>query len=55
VDGGDAAAFELICYDCGDDPCLDFSEIPSRLQLLRGPRTMEAAWAAFEKHLGLPR
>ncbi len=47
--------FELICYDCGDDPALDYQEVPSRLRQLRGPRTMETAWTAYERHIGLAR
>ena len=45
--------FELICFDCGDNPCLDYSEVSPRLQRIRGPRTMDTAWAAYEQHLGL--
>ena len=50
---GHTALFELICYDCGDDLGLDYSEVIPRLQQLRGPRTMAAAWSAYERHLGL--
>ncbi len=53
ADGGHTALFELICYDCGDDPGLAYCEAPSWLQRLRGPRTMAAAWTAYERHLGL--
>jgi hypothetical protein len=53
ADGSHPALFELICYDCGDDPGLAYCEVPSRLQWLRGPRPIEAAWAAYERHLGL--
>jgi hypothetical protein len=52
-DGGHPALFELICYDCGDDPGLAYCEVPSGLQWLRGPRPIAAAWAAYERHLGL--
>ena len=48
-----AAEFELICFDCGDNPGLDYSQLSPRLQRIRGPRTMETAWAAYERHLGL--
>jgi hypothetical protein len=51
--GGGTGLFELICGDCGDHPYLDYSEIPARLQRLRGPRTLRAALAAYETHLGL--
>jgi hypothetical protein len=51
-DGGYTDVFELICPGCGDHPYLDYSEIPPRLRRLRGPRTLEAALAAYDKHLG---
>ena len=53
VEGGYSNTFELICPACGDDPDLDYSQVPPRLQWLRGPRTLQAALAAYEKHLGL--
>jgi hypothetical protein len=53
ADGGHPALFELICYDCGDDPGQAYGEIPPRLQRLRGPRPIAIAWAAYERHLGL--
>ena len=51
--GGCADWFELICFDCGDNPGLDYSQVSPRLQRIRGPRTMETAWTAYERHLGL--
>jgi hypothetical protein len=53
VEGGYTGVFELICCDCGDHPYLDYSEVPARLQWLRGPRSLQAGLAAYEKHLGL--
>ncbi len=53
VEGGYTGAFELICYECGDHPDLDYSEISPRLQRIRGPYTMGAGLAAYENHLGL--
>ena len=53
-EGGYTGLFELICPGCGDHPYLDYSEIPPRLQWLRGPRTLEAALVAYGKHLGPP-
>lgn len=53
--GGYTDEFELICCDCGDHPYLDYSEVSLRLQRLRGPRTLQAGLAAYEKHLGLSR
>ena len=53
VEGGHTNTFELICPACGDHPDLDYSQVSPRLQWLRGPRTLQAALAAYEKHLGL--
>jgi hypothetical protein len=53
VEGGYTDAFELICCECGDHRDLDYSEISPRLQRIRGPYTMRAGLAAYEKHLGL--
>ena len=50
-DGGYTGLFELICPGCGDHPYLDYSEILPRLQWLRGPRSLEAALVAYDKHL----
>jgi hypothetical protein len=52
--GGYTGVYELICPSCGDHPYLDYSEIPLRLQRLRGPCTLEATLAAHHKHLGIP-
>ena len=46
-------AFELICCECGDNPYLDYSQVPPRLQQLRGPYTLAAGLAAHDRHLGL--
>ena len=45
--------FELICSDCGDHLYLDYSEVPARLQRLRGPRDIRSALAAYHRHIGL--
>lgn len=55
MEGGYTSVFELICCDCGDHPYLDYTEVSAQLQRLRGPRTLEAGLAAYEKHLGLIR
>ena len=55
AEGSHAAEFELICFDCGDNPGLDYSQVSPGLQRIRGPRTMETAWTAYERHLGLAR
>lgn len=52
MEGGYTDLFELICPQCGDHPYLDYSEVPYRLQRIRGPYTMKAGLAAYEKHLG---
>ena len=52
VEGGYTGRFELICPGCGDNPYVDYSEIPPRLQWLRGPRKLQAALEAYDKHLG---
>jgi len=51
-EGGYTELFELICPDCGDHSYLDYAEVPSRLQWLRGPRPLQAALAAYHKHIG---
>ena len=53
IEGGYTDAFELICPDCGDNPYLDYSEIPPRLQHLRGPHALLVALTAYAKHLGM--
>jgi hypothetical protein len=55
VEGGYTGAFEIICLDCGDNPILDYSEISSRLQKIRGPYAMAAGLAAYKEHLGIVR
>jgi hypothetical protein len=48
-----SGAYEVICRDCGDHPYLGYSEIPPRLQRIRGPYTLQAGVAAYAEHLGL--
>jgi len=50
---GVGGLFELICSDCGDNLYLDYSEVPARLQRLRGPRDIRSALAAYHRHIGL--
>ena len=52
IEGGYTNVFELICPSCGDHPYLDYSEIPARLQQIRGPYPLHVGLAAYEKHLG---
>ena len=51
-EGGYTEAFELICPGCGDNPYVDYAEIPSRFPWLRGPFTLQAALEAYDEHLG---
>jgi hypothetical protein len=53
MEGGYTSAFEVICYDCGDNPYLDYCEVSPRLQRIRGPYTMRDGLAAYEEHLAL--
>jgi hypothetical protein len=46
-------AYEVVCCACGDHPYLDYSEIPPRLQRIRGPYPLAAGLAAYHQHLGL--
>ena len=46
-------AFEIICCECGDDPGLDYREVPSHLQLIRGPYLLRDGVAAYNQHLRL--
>jgi hypothetical protein len=52
-EGGYTDAYELICCDCGDDPDLDYRDISPRLRRVRGPYTLAAGIAAYEKHVRL--
>jgi hypothetical protein len=52
MEGGYTGVYELICPSCGDHPYLDYSEVPPRLQRLRGPRTLAAILAIYHEHLG---
>ena len=49
--GGYTDVFEIICCDCGDDPGLDYREISSELQRIRGRYTMAAGVTAYTKHV----
>lgn len=51
AEGGYTASFGLSCPGCGDNPHRDFLDVPRRLQWLRGPWTLTAAWAEYDKHL----
>jgi hypothetical protein len=46
---GCTSVFEVICGDCGDNPYLDYSEVPARFQRLRGPYTLREGVAAYQQ------
>jgi hypothetical protein len=51
-EGGYTDAFEIVCRDCGDDPCLDYRDVSPELQAIRGPyQPVAAGVAAYEEHL----
>ena len=52
LERGYTDAFEVICPSCGDDPDLDSSEVPPRLQRLRGPRPIKEGLAVYLEHIG---
>jgi hypothetical protein len=52
VEGGYTDAFEVICPSCGDHPDLDYSEVSSWLQCLRGPRAIKEGLAVYIEHIG---
>jgi len=49
-EGGYTDAYEFICCDCGNDPDLDYRDVSSRLQRIRGPYTFPAGIAAYGQH-----
>jgi hypothetical protein len=51
IEGGYTSVFEVICRACGDDPFLDYSEVSTRLQRLRGPYPLREGLAAYQQHL----
>ena len=51
-EGGYTDAFEIVCCDCGDDPDLDYREVPPELQRIRGPdHPINAGAAAYTRHV----
>ena len=49
-EGGYTDTYELICCDCGDNPDLDYRDIPSGLQRIRGPYMFAAGIEAYGRH-----
>lgn len=50
-EGGYNDAFEIVCCDCGDDPDLDYSEVPPELRQVRGPYSVADGIAAYIAHV----
>jgi hypothetical protein len=49
-----ARGYEIICIACGDNPDLDYSDVPAEIQRLRGPYpTVNAARDVLREHLKL--
>jgi hypothetical protein len=45
--------FELICYDCGDDPGLDYCDVSPEFERMRGPYLIAEGSTAYREHVGL--
>jgi hypothetical protein len=50
-EGGYTDMYELICCDCGDDPWVDYREVPTRIRQTRGPYLFTAGIAAYARHV----
>jgi hypothetical protein len=50
AEGGYTDVFELICCECGDDPGLDYREVPPGLRRVRGPYPIADGVTAYEQH-----
>jgi hypothetical protein len=45
--------YEVICSACGDDPALNYNEVPPEIQDIRGNHvTLHEAQEALAKHTG---
>jgi len=49
--GGYTDAFEIICRDCGDDPGLEYYDVPPGLQHIHGPYWIDTGVTEYEAHL----
>jgi hypothetical protein len=49
-EGSYTDSYELICWDCGDDPDLDYRDIASVFQRIRGPYRLSAGIEAYRRH-----
>jgi hypothetical protein len=52
-EGGYTDLYELICCDCGDNPEVDYRDVPADLQRVRGPYTVAAGISAYGRHVRL--
>ena len=43
--------YELICCYCGDDPWVDYREVPAEFRQIRGPYPFTAGIAAYARHV----
>jgi hypothetical protein len=50
-EGGYTNMYELICCDCGDDPWVDYREVPAAFRQTRGPYLFTAGIAAYAHHV----
>ncbi len=49
-EGGWTDEYEIVCCDCGDNPDLDYRDVPPRLQRIRGPYPIAAGLTAYIRH-----
>jgi hypothetical protein len=50
AEGGYNDDYELVCCECGDDPDLDYREVSTNLQRIRGPYRFSAGIKAYGRH-----
>ena len=48
--GGWTEEYEIACCECGDDPDLDWRDVPPQLQRIRGPYPIAAGVTAYVRH-----
>jgi hypothetical protein len=51
AEGGYTEAYELVCCECGDHPCLDYSAVAPELRQIRGPFPIAEGIAAYQRHV----
>jgi len=45
--------YEVVCYDCHDDPSAPYETVSPALQHLRGPYRESEAWRTCRRHKGI--